>query len=99
MSVVTDILDASQLHDLWGSGYTITLRPRDPYDVPAHIVPKGVSYQWNPIKPDPEVKVASAGWSPVPNVSPFFTAARLPEQSAWGCAFSSEGRPWVAQRV
>jgi hypothetical protein len=65
MGAVTDILDAQQLHDLWGAGYTITLRPRDPYDaLPAGMVPKGVSYQWNPIDPDP--RVITPGWTPVP---------------------------------
>src|SRR3989304_4446847 len=30
---------------------------------------------------------------------PLWTTTRFPPQSVWGCAFSSEGRPWVAQRV
>lgn len=66
MSAVTDILTTDQLHDLWSAGYTITLRLRDPFEIPAHLVPRGVSYQWNPIQPDPEVKHHASGWSPVP---------------------------------
>src|SRR5439155_8522 len=30
---------------------------------------------------------------------PLWTTTRAPRRSAWGWAFSSEGRPWVAQRV
>lgn len=66
MSMVTEIIDNEQLHDLWGAGYTITLRSRDPFDIPVHLVPHGVRYQWNPIKPDPMVKEAAVGWTPVP---------------------------------
>ena len=30
---------------------------------------------------------------------PLCTTTSVPEQSVWGWAFSSDGRPWVAQRV
>ena len=30
---------------------------------------------------------------------PLWTTTMRPVQSRWGCAFSSVGRPWVAQRV
>ena len=30
---------------------------------------------------------------------PLWTTTSEPEQSVCGCAFSSDGRPWVAQRV
>ena len=30
---------------------------------------------------------------------PLWTTTRVPEPSRWGWAFSSVGRPWVAQRV
>ena len=30
---------------------------------------------------------------------PLWTTTSVPWQSVWGWAFSSDGRPWVAQRV
>jgi len=66
MSAVTDILTIDQLHDLWGAGYTVALRSGDPYDIPLTMIPRGMSYQWNPISPDVEVKEAASGWTPVP---------------------------------
>ncbi len=39
---------------------------------------------------------ASSTWF---SMMPLWMSARRPEQSESGCAFSSEGRPWVAQRV
>jgi len=66
MGVVTDILTTDQLHDLWGAGYTIALRGHDPYDIPLNLIPRGMSYQWNPIQPDADVKEVAIGWAAVP---------------------------------
>ena len=33
------------------------------------------------------------------SMMPLWTTAKRPEQSVWGCALRSLGRPWVAQRV
>jgi len=66
MSVVTDIIDSSQLHDLWGAGYTVVARQRhpDPMHVDPAIIPKDRSYQWLSLKHD-EIHIKT-GWSPVP---------------------------------
>lgn len=66
MSLVTDILTYDQIQDLWGAGYTITRRNRDPFEIDPKLIPHGVSYQWNPIQNvDPNVKQPE-GWTPVP---------------------------------
>lgn len=66
-SLVNDILTYDQLHDLWGAGYTIVKRNSDPFEIDPKLIPRGMSYQWNPLKPDHAVEVAADGdWKPVP---------------------------------
>lgn len=48
------------LDDLWGEGFTVVPRHRDPLHVPPEIVPHGMSYQWN-LASDHDVMVL-AGW-------------------------------------
>ena len=68
-----------KVDDLWGLGYTITKRQRDPYDLPKEAIPRGLAYQWNPqpgdlaLEPDARRKATGAkvqddpvgGWRPV----------------------------------
>lgn len=68
MSVVSEIITSDQLHDLWGSGFTVVprLRHSDPFHVAPHIIPSNRSYQWLPIRPDPLVKEGHDDqWRPV----------------------------------
>lgn len=66
MSLVTEILTADQLHELWGCGFTIVRRGADPFEIDPKLIPAGRAYQWNPIKSDGPDVVASEGWTPVP---------------------------------
>jgi hypothetical protein len=55
------------IQDLWGAGFTIVRRGSDPFEIDQRLIPRGMSYQWNPINPDGGVKVAAdPGWRPVP---------------------------------
>lgn len=67
MSAVTEILTADQLHDLWGAGFTIVQRPVDPFEIDPKLIPRGMSYQWNPIDllRDPG-QCRPDGWTAVP---------------------------------
>ena len=65
MSLVTEILTYDQIHDLWGAGFTIVRRNADPYEIDPKLIPRGMSYQWNPIQQD-ALKVNMEGWTPVP---------------------------------
>jgi hypothetical protein len=67
MSIVTKILTYNQIQDLWGAGYTIVRRNRDPFDVDPKLIPAGMAYQWNPILLDVGVKFnVDEAWKPVP---------------------------------
>ncbi len=66
MSLVTEILTADQLHELWGCGFTIVRRGADPFEIDPKLIPAGRSYQWNPVKSDGPDVIASEGWTPVP---------------------------------
>lgn len=60
----SEILGSGRLHDLWGEGYTVVPRLAT-FDVPEHIIPHGMTYQWNEIrKSEPKVKYPE-GWTPV----------------------------------
>jgi hypothetical protein len=65
-SLVNDILTYDQLHDLWGAGYTIARRIGDPFEIDPKLIPRGMSYQWNPIQSDGKEVVQPEGWKPVP---------------------------------
>ncbi len=60
MSVVTEIITTDQIHELWGSGFTVVERLRDRFEIPAHFIPPGRSYQWNDVPNGP-------GWISVPH--------------------------------
>lgn len=66
MSLVTAIISYNDLHDLWGAGYTIVKRGHDPFEIDPKLIPKGMSYQWNPIKGDTPDVMHPEGWNPVP---------------------------------
>lgn len=66
MSLVTAIISYNDLHDLWGAGFTIVRRNSDPFEIDPKLIPKGMSYQWNPIKGDGPDVVQPEGWNPVP---------------------------------
>lgn len=59
MSIVTEILTNEQIHDLWGAGFTVLPRLVDPFELPQHLIPRGMVYQWNETPDQP-------GWRPVP---------------------------------
>jgi hypothetical protein len=40
-------ISMDQLHDLWGAGFTIAPRPRDPFEIDPKLIPRGMTYQWN----------------------------------------------------
>lgn len=48
MKPVRDIINREIIDDLWGAGYTILPRNRnpDPFNVPPEIIPQGRAYQW-----------------------------------------------------
>jgi hypothetical protein len=64
MSLVTEILTADQLNELWRSGYTITRRQNDPFEIDAKLIPRGMAYQWNSVTLNG--KEMPEGWTPVP---------------------------------
>lgn len=66
MDIVTKLLTYDQLHDLWGAGYTIVKRNSDPFEIDPKLIPRGMSYQWNPIVRDGKDVVQPEGWNPVP---------------------------------
>jgi hypothetical protein len=67
MARVSEIVSRDLLHDLWGAGYTIVARPRDPFEIDPKLIPRGMAYQWCPIDlaRDPGSE-RPGGWQPVP---------------------------------
>jgi hypothetical protein len=54
------------INELWGAGYMIINRNRDPFDVPEHIIPRGMAYQWCSTVPEDLAEKESKSWRPVP---------------------------------
>jgi hypothetical protein len=68
LPLVTDVVSADQLHELWGIGYTVVPRSRhpDPFHVPEYMVPATRFYQWFSLEHDKPL-FTGTGWAPVPN--------------------------------
>jgi hypothetical protein len=47
MQPLHEILSGTVLSELWERGYTVVPRLRDPFELPAELIPGGWSYQWN----------------------------------------------------
>lgn len=67
MKPVRDIISREVIDDLWGAGYTILPRNRnpDPFNVPAEIIPQGRAYQWMHLVHD-QAWIKN-GWAAVPS--------------------------------